>query len=92
MSEKKRVELVFREPVIGEEAKEALYAVSPSVGDYMSKGLDIDSIQDYFLGLGNFTISEITLSLEAMVETGALTKLFVKSSGTGGITITLKPK
>ena len=92
MSENRRVELFFREPVKQEELKQTPYAVSHPLGDYMSKGLDIESIHEDFLKLGNFTIDEITLSLEAMVETGKLIKLFVSSSGTAGITITLKPK
>ena len=92
MSENRRVELVFREPAKQENLKQTPYAVPTSLGDYMSKGLDIESIHENFLKLSNFTIDEITLSLEAMVETGKLTQLFVSSKGTGGITITLKPK
>jgi hypothetical protein len=92
MSEKRKVELVFREPAKQEELTKTPYTVSPPLGEYMSKGLNIESIHENFLKLSGFTIDEIKLSLEAMVETGKLTQLFVSSKGTGGITITLKPK
>jgi len=92
MSGKKKVELVFREPVKREQSGVVPYAESSPLEGYMSKGLSIESLQDKLLNLGNFVVDEIEISLETIVETGALTQLFVSATGTGGVTITLKPK
>jgi len=92
MSRKKAVELVFREPVKRGKSGVVPYAESSSLEGYMGKGMSIESLQDKLLNLGNFDIDEIDISLEAVVETGPLTQLFVSATGTGGITIILKPK
>ena len=92
MSKQRKVELVFREPVKREKSGVVPYVESSSLEGYMGKGMSLESLQDKLLNLGNFNIDEIDISLEAVVETGPLTQLFVSATGTGGITIILKPK